>query len=611
MSLSYEPLQPILVRDSRLMLNSIRTCAVLKGGQNVSFKQFTTTNVSSSAIGFSTPPPSNNVVTDRKVLFSLPIRLSLTGTCPNLQNLISPSRDAPRAFPISSSIETLTCVFNNQQVNINLCDIINPLMHYNTDTKDKNGSWSTTPTYQDQTSNYDDLAFNNRNPLGTYGDSLDDCQIGRGAFPFKIIANPVSNGVDPVTAIIDVLFTETIYLSPLHFTNSGACGFYNLTTMDWNFNFTSTMWARIWSHSTRAGDSIITSGNVVFGGALGGPDSASFPKGSPLQPTLLLQFITPCENQIIPQHPITYPYSNIVRYTTDIPSTASGNNVVATTNNVQLNQVPSRIYIYVAEQKNSLFSNASNTDTFFQINNISMQFLNLNGIFSSASMQQLYEISKKNGCNMTYTQWSGGPVFKTNSFTPISTIGSVFCCEPQDFGLPSSLAPSVLSQCQLQLQVSATNLSGRTINPSIYVIIINQGSFTLIGSGSATVNLGVLSQDDVLNSSLQEGVPMSEVTQFSGGNWFTSLKEWGSKLMPYVQRVHDFVKDNKLISSALTLVPANTPYGIGPGSKAAAVVARSFGYGKGGDYGDIVMGSGNAGGQQLRKQDLRARMAQY
>ena len=124
MSLSYEPLQPILVRDSRLMLDSIRTCAVLKGGQTVTFKQFTTANVGASAIGFQTPPPSSNVVTDRKVLFSLPIRLTLIGTCPNGETLIQPSRDGPRAFPISSSVETLSCTLNNTQVTVNLGDII-------------------------------------------------------------------------------------------------------------------------------------------------------------------------------------------------------------------------------------------------------------------------------------------------------------------------------------------------------------------------------------------------------------------------------------------------------------------------------------------------------
>ncbi len=55
MSLSYQRLDAIEVRDPRTILENKREYAVLRAGSQTTFKTFTTTSVSQSSIQFSCP----------------------------------------------------------------------------------------------------------------------------------------------------------------------------------------------------------------------------------------------------------------------------------------------------------------------------------------------------------------------------------------------------------------------------------------------------------------------------------------------------------------------------------------------------------------------------
>ena len=55
MSLSYERLQCVEVRDPRTILENKREYAILRAGSQTTFKTFTTTSISQSSIQFSCP----------------------------------------------------------------------------------------------------------------------------------------------------------------------------------------------------------------------------------------------------------------------------------------------------------------------------------------------------------------------------------------------------------------------------------------------------------------------------------------------------------------------------------------------------------------------------
>jgi hypothetical protein len=600
MSLSFQPIEPVCVYDPRVMIEKHRTYAVLKSGSQCTWKAFTTTSISQSSLQFSCPPPSGNVIVDRKIYVYIPIRLTFTGIPANGQYLITNGRDAPRAFPIASSIDTLSATINNQSVNINIGDVIHALMHYNTDSDLKNGNYSTTPTYQDQAQNYGDLFGSTRNPLGAYADTPDGAEMARGGFPFTVVANPIGDGVSARTAIVDVAFCEPIFLPPFYFGKNNGCGFYNINTMDFNFTFISNIANRMWSHDDRSGSAVITSSTATFGGITGGPTTV-FANNLGNQPAMLFQYITPQETMVLPTNmPITYPYFDIIRFPTDLSQSTTALPVTYNSNNIQLNSVPRRMYLYIRERNSDLQANASHTDTFFQINSISIQFLNSSGLLASASMSQLYQMSQANHCQQSWTQWSGGKVQVTGGpgFTVATygTQGSVLCLEfATNIGLPSLMAPGVLSQCQLQVQVTATNVSGRTINPTLYIVPVLEGTFTVVSMGQCSTNIGVITPADILNCHQNGIVNYNDVQMVNGGDFWSGLKDFGSKLMGYIGKAHDFIKDNKLISTGLSAIPHPIAQGVG-------TAAKLFGYGEGGVL---------EGGRQLNRTEMRKRLLKH
>jgi hypothetical protein len=219
MSLSYQALDCVLVRDPITQVESKRDFAILKGGNQVTWKKFSTTNISSSTITWSCPPPSGNVFVDRKQYTLIPVRLTFTAIAGTSGNVLQPGRDAPRAFPVNGSLETLQSSINGQSFSIFISDIIHALSHYNTDIKLHNRDYSMTPTYYDQSQDYSSLGSGNaRNPLGTYSNGIDHSVQQRGAFPFTIVANGTTS------AIVDMVIAEPLFMSPYFWGCGNASG---------------------------------------------------------------------------------------------------------------------------------------------------------------------------------------------------------------------------------------------------------------------------------------------------------------------------------------------------------------------------------------------------
>lgn len=574
MSLSFQRLNPVEVRDPRTILENQRDYAVLKAGSQTTWKQYTTTSVSQSSIQFSCPPPSGGIIVDRKMYFYLPVRLNFVGIPPVGQTLLQPNRDAPRAYPIASSIDTFQATINNQSVSINIADIVHAMLHFNTDAKLKVHDYSMTPTCPDQSQQYGDLFMAIRSPLHNYGDSNDESVMGRGGFAnFVIVANPVSVGV-AVTATVDLAVCEPIFLSPFYWGSSNSDGFFNVNAMDFNITFVGNVAARMWSHDDIGGTNVITSFSAQFGSSLTGPTSFNT-QGLGNAPLMFFNYITPQETQVLsPTMAITYPYFDVQRYPTDTNVlTTPGTSYTFNSNNIQLSSIPRRLYIYVRERNNDLYSNPSHTDTFFQINQISIQWQNKNGLLASASMDQLYEMSLKNHCNMSWTQWSGGPVYAPQSFTTqIGTIGSIVCVEfATDIGLDSLDAPGKLSQSMLQVQVSCTNISNHNITPSLYLVPVLEGSFTIEGLGRSSTNIGVISSQDILDAKQSPFISYEDVERVNGGNFLSGLVDFGKKL-------YSGLRQSKGISKTLAAIPS--PY-----TQAAAPIFSALGFGEGEGYG--------------------------
>lgn len=611
MSLSYQKLEPVEVKMPQMIISNKRDYAVLKGAQQVNYKQWFSSSSSNSNITFTMPPPSPDVIVDRRFQMYVPVRLTITGTSTaGNQFLTAIGQDAPRAWGLSSAIDTLSATINQTTVTVNLADVVQPLLRYNIDNQLKDHLYSTTFAYPDQTQLYSQLNGAIRNPLGGYGDSNDETVSGRGGNVNYVIVSqsavgPVS-GLQPssaagqlMTTVVDVCFCEPLFcLSPFYWGAKDCSGFTHVNSMDLTLNFLAQAGNRFWSRSETALPVTITYG---IGSASG---VSSFTNTSGNNPLILATYYTPRELDIIPRDmPITYPFFEIQRYVSSIGAIGANtqfNNIPS--NSIQLNSIPRRLYVVVRQQNSDLYSSCTNTDSFLQINQINVNYQNINGIFQSSNMLQLYQVSRANGLSSSWSQWSGANQYVSTYANPVQGCAAVFCAEfGRDIPLsnPDINAPGKLDNSMLQVTVSGANTSSRAINAAIYLIVVLEGSFTIEGIGRASQNIGVLTSQDILDAKMKPYINYEDVKEVNGGDFLSGAKQ-------FFGDVNKFLKDNKVISSVLGAFPVTAPF---------ASVAKNFGYGEGvvvdefGGEGVYASGDGAyAGGRRISRKAMNREM---
>lgn len=639
MSLSYQPLEPVLVKDPRCIIDNKRVYAILKAGRRTTYKRWTTNSISTSNINFTTPPPSSGIIIDRKITLTLPVRLTYTARCPADVTGWRAGFDAPRAFPIHSMIDTIQLTINNCAVTQNIGEIIHALLRYNNDDTMFNKEYSETPTTLDNAGSYNSLYGSNLNVLGA-GNSV----IGRGNFcNYKLVTNESSNAIANRTVVVDFLFTEQIMISPLYWGKDNASGFTNVTSMDWVFNFLSQAYNRVWSHaeivaSPITGENSVrvldSTSNISFGPFSTTVDPFSFNLN---QPTLNITYITPDTPLAInPNIPISYPYFSVNKYVTDQSDIAYGATTACISNNIQLPCIPRRLYIYARPINTNYYGSPAITDTYYSIESLSLQFENYAGLFAEASKIQLYEISKKNHCNMSWSEWSGdlsyaGPALLATTVAnskPVNLIpgasektlvyynnsGSVMCIEfASDIGLDPSECPGV-GQGTYNLQVqcvlknnnidikssgNAADQTGNTfrwesLGVSLYVIAVLEGTFTITQAGSAMKQLSVVSVQDVEAARANPAYNYRDVQDVNGGNFMSGLKQLVPRALSGIKKANNYLKDNKVISRASDLA-SYIPGTVGDVARDVGDVARKYGY-------------GYEGGKAMTKKQLQNRL---
>lgn len=610
MSLSLVPQAVVSVYDKRLDLTNQRYYVALEGGADIIYKSFTANSASPSGLSFSCNPPAANCCIDKKPWLYAPCRATIVGLAPVGVPLLNIGRFSPRSYPLASSMSSLRATINGDNYNIDLYQIIQPMMHFNTGLKHKNQCYSMTPTYPDQSQQYSDLYESIRSPLGTYSDSNDIGVCGRGGYPFVIVSNPVStNATVPITAIVDFPFCENLYLSPLTWGNCTESGLYNVTTFDVNIQWVNNLGNRMISHD--AGDGVtIQSIQMGFSSTTSGNSGpTSFTNGYGNVPQLMFTYIMPKVLQpgLGPMVPITWPYFRPQFFSTTGGSLTAGSTTTLVSESWQLSSIPNRIYIFARESDFYLYSTPDKTDTYLQITNLSMQFIGKSGIFASASPQALYEMSLRNGISMSFNQWSGLPMY-TNQFpvngvsspAPVYGIGTIICIES---GTDLPLAElqvggaSAGGTIQVQFNVQATNLKNYTLQGiSLCMIAVYEGTATIPQLGQMQHNESVLTSQDVLFARSKPEISYAAVENVTGGgNFFSDVGK-------FISNAHNYIKDKKILSSLLTgLSFAPIPL-VGPAASVLAPAARLLGYGDKGGSGVLV------GGKRLTPAQIRNRL---
>jgi hypothetical protein len=174
---------------------------------------------------------------------------------------------------------------------------------------------------------------------------------------------------------------------------------------------------------------------------------------------------------------------------------------------IQLNQIPDLILICARIPMSS--QDWSDASAFLTINNIRLNFNNSSGLLASATQQDLYEMSIRNGSAQSFYEWSG--ISQNNDQATglvkyLPTTGSVLVINPSlDLSLPSYLTASSLGQFQLQFNLQVTNQFPFVVNPEICVVCVNSGIFVTT-QGTSAIYTGILTKDETLRTKTERPV---------------------------------------------------------------------------------------------------------
>jgi hypothetical protein len=428
-------------------------------------------------------------------------------------NVTSPSNqikalgtDAPRAFPAAQIMQSLSVTINNATVTTPVYDYIDALLRYNAFRDLDETQFSNTLDQQDQYQSYGDwLNYgSSRNVLGNYGEQA--FYTNRGGFAgLSVYQNPLGDGVHPATAIFYLDVMEPLFISPLDFGMANERGLVGVQVFQVNVNVGDT--TRVWSHDAVNGQTITNFTSII------GSATNAFP-------SLQFNYITPKLTQPIPEVNI-YPYYSIDEfvkaYVGNTMSVAPFSApVTVTSDSRNLLTIPKRMYIYVRQTNSDRTYN--DTDTYALITNLSIDFINKNSLINGATTEQLYQISVKNGCKLSWSQWT-------------KYVGSVICLDmAQDVSMVEDQAVGLITN-NLQIRVTASfvNIGGKPMNFSLYVVPTYPGLFNM-NEQQAVPQVGIITKEDIM-SAPNVHIDYYDAHNFYGGDFLGKAKSIGRSIV--------------------------------------------------------------------------------
>ena len=514
---------------------------------------------SSSGMSWNFNSQGQNVLIDRRFYVKTQFQVSISGIPKVGAYLYTPDQSAPRDFPLTHIAENVSLTLNGSSVSMNYADALTAFKRFNTDMNLTQVDLTGCPTFMDKYAQYAEGLGSNRNALATYQSS--GAELGRGSFKLdSVVGNSVGDGVSVKNVVIRFTTTEPLFLSPLLYSSRHLdAGLLGVNNIGININFAGNL-ERVWSQSVT---DLLASGVVTTTATLG--------SGTTEVPVLLVEYlnIPTIEGSQIPDS-VIYEYNRVETYSNNLStSLPAGSAGIFVNNAIQLSACPKKIYIYATTPRGS--KTANDTDTFLPITSLSLQYLNVAGQFSSMNQNDLFNMSVKNGLQMSFQEFSGRTSGNPTN-ADVALCGSPICIDTTDLALPSNISSGVLVNSQLQFQVGLANWDSVSKPVNIYVVVCNEGIFE-IGNGSATNMVGILSAEQVVKTRLTgENVDKTRSGNMMGAGLWEDFKSLVSKVPDVVSVGKDVYETGRKVAD----------------------VAKS------------VMGKGLVGGKRMTKTQLKA-----
>ncbi len=528
LELPVEPLSAVRILDPRITINdqANKTYGVFTGPAQNTFRTVVSTNFSGSSILIDMPVPSMQTYINRKIYVNPVFTLTFTGTSvggnvllqgpdlPTSTGLVTPGNvayyNAPRAYPFAQICSAFQLTLGNAVISSNLNTYHRALMRYMNPVEDRDLDLSMTPGMLDQHFEYfvaaglqNRIQFSNRNPLGTYTANVQE--EPRGSF---IGCTVMSNTA--TSAVVELEVIEPFWISPcLWERGDEQVAFIGLNNMQMQFTLAGRGGGNIanglWSTAVDPSISTITGVSVVVNSC-----------------QAYVNYMTPQLTQSIPRT-VFYGYYDLTNYQTASQQVlAAGGTELYVMNAIQLNSIPGRVYIFVSDRD----SNANYTipDYFLSIQSINITWENQDGLLNSASVADLYQMSLRAGCNMSFRQWT-------------YDIGSVLCIQwASDLNLNNLDAPGKRGQYNFSFRISVFNQTNGPVYPTINCLVVQEGVLS-IEQNSVIRSLGVLDSRTVLDT-IETGTiaPYQKPKTVYGGFSWNSIKNFFRSTLPKALR---------------------------------------------------------------------------
>jgi hypothetical protein len=543
--MSNSPYNLIVTNDSRIQdITNKLDVAVRKGASSSTFQRFPASSETNSQVQFNVPINSERTIIDRNVTITSTQQLEIVVTANTTdignKSLAFGDTEALQAFPFNSLITNAQVNLNNHSHSVNTQDLMGILLK----TIDNELLEYDCPYLVDGSfKNYSDGVLEKNNPLkntqnlkgnipGRGAHKLTDWTcVHKSAGNLDVTATKTAYdaGIDSVklteigktyttrddtetfTWTIKYITTEPLLFNPILLyskDNLNNAGMYNVSQMLINLSLDSS--------AKRAFSS-----------------SSSFPmtvKLLGLKDTKLnLNFITPQASSLLSATQVLPFVEHIRLLTVNNESVIPNAPVNIVNSSFQLNQIPDMIY--VAVRKVISDTTCKDTNSFWPINKISVNFNNVDSIFGTYTADELHKMSVRNGVRQSKYEFLGYGS-GIDGVNTIYTAGSIIAINPRDMNLPDYLAPGSIGQFTFQVTVDAVNSEGVTTRPELLVIQRNVGILKN-EMGQTIITSGLLTQEMVTNATnSQFGEPDEYISTYGKGNNINSTIVGSLKNVP-------------------------------------------------------------------------------
>lgn len=564
-------LNTVQVFDKRIKLDFARDYGVIVGASSIIVKNFTASTFSNSSVEVQCNPPNRGSILNRIIYVKPKCKITIVGDAgaghtvlftgangATGKNVIV-TGDGLRAFPLANATNTINLSLSdgNFSTNVNkYASALFPRFHTSVFGQEFS-NMSGTPQFPDMGQTYYDTLLTNRDPFVEYVNSL--C-VTRGAYDYNVLVNTQTR------AEIEFEFIEPLMLSPLLFGDQSVKhGISGIDTMSLSLQFGNL--ARMWCRAVDVNSDTITghqNNNFVITGDI-------------LGCSVRCMFLSPPANYIPPPI-INLNYYKLNTYNTNLGVVGAGVQDQVTSNSIQLESIPNKIYIYIRESDSVLQSAQGPyvSDTFANISALDVTWSGKGGLMSSMTQNDIYNMSVDNGYMCSYPEWQ-------------LYIGSVVCILPGvNLELNQNQAPGSMGSFDFDVKVTYKNISSVARNLQLYIVTVNEG-YVSIGDGSVKTYVGILNDQSVM-SAKPSNLTFTDAKHVFGSGIFGDIWDFAKKA---VGTVRDVVSNPFVKSMANQYLP----------KKYSAIVNKASDLSK--QAQKHGMGRGLIGGGDISKEELR------